>query len=320
MTDRVWLRGGIERVTVDEYGRWYVVNGKRLWSVTKLLKDGMPEGYGLAQWKRRQPGIAAVKYADKIATLLDGEDVTYDQKGEPTSPGAMAAFNLVVDYSESAKKQAALRGSLLHDYAEAHVLDAPMPPVPDDVARRVDQFLTWLDVWQPRFVAVEAVVYSETQQYAGTLDFIADFDRDLFSDDDIAHMVGPCFDPADEPAHREHLDRVLSKDTLRLLGDYKTGKRPYTDAALQMAAYRWADAYFALPDSSGEPLPDVDGAVVIHVTDDGYAVHPVWTEEPVFAVFTYIREVFRWEKELWKYALGKPVKNPTQQRLPEVAS
>ena len=318
MTERLWMRGGIERVTIDEGGRFYIVDGNRLWSVTYILSRVLPKK-ALDLWKRKMGGIAPIHYHDKITTLLDGETVTWDPKtGRPTSPGAKAVYELVTNYSDAAAAQAAVRGTLLHDYAEAHVLGAPMPPIPDEITDHMTHFAEFLDVWSPEFIAVESPVYSPSQLYAGTLDIIADFDRSLFTDRDLEALLGPCLSVEAQPAYQEQLEALKAKPTLRLLGDYKTGKRPYADAALQMAAYRWADGYYALPDSSGEPIPEVDGAIVIQITADGYAVYPVWTGEHIFGVFTYLREVFRWEEETWKHALGRPVTNPTQPRLVSV--
>jgi hypothetical protein len=121
----------------------------------------------------------------------------------------------------------------------------------------------------------EATVYSESENYAGTLDFAAEL--------------------GDRP--------------LVVIGDAKTGKAIYPEVALQLAAYAHAD-YVGLPDGTDAALPAFDAAIALHLTPDGYDVIPVRVDDEVFKAFLFVREVFRWQEEIAKEVLGQPMAGP----------
>lgn len=95
-----------------------------------------------------------------------------------------------------------------------------------------------------------------------------------------------------------------------MIPTHNTGKRAYSEVALQLAAYRYCDTYLEEVPQVGprggkkpslweeRPMPDVDGGVVIHIereTDESPAVArllPVATGEDIFDQFLYLREVY----------------------------
>lgn len=186
----------------------------------------------------------------------------------------MAAVDWLKRASNRMVSVAGAVGSAVHEAAEAHVLGRPMPPwEPEVKPYMVNGFLPFLQDWKPEFEAVEAPVFSKTHRYAGTL------------------------------------DNILTIDGTKLLTDYKTSKSGiWPDTALQLAAYRFAESYIGLPDGDMEPLPEVDGAVAIHLRPNGYSLIPVRADREVFEAFLFIREVFRWQEETSKTAVGRVVK------------
>lgn len=250
-------------------GRFYIdARGDRYWSVTTLLK-GVPKD-ALMYWSAKEAAIYAVDNLKKLqAMTADDED----------GSGREAAIRLVKDacWRSSGKKMEL--GSMIHEIVESLVLDRPMPPVADDAAPYVDQFLAFAQDWGPEWIASELTVYNRTQKYAGTLDLIA----------------------------------KVAGETLLI--DTKTGKCPtnssgdcvgaYPDTALQLAMYRYAE-FVELPDGSERELPDIDGAAVLHLAADHYSLVPMRCDEDVFNVALWAREIYRWLNETSKEVVGTP--------------
>lgn len=90
------------------------------------------------------------------------------------------------------------------------------------------------------------------------------------------------------------------------MGDWKTSKATYPDVALQMCAYMNAD-FIIDADGNREPMPEFDGAAVLHVTDTTWAFKPVETGPEVFAQFLHLRASFDWDRDLSRKVIGKPI-------------
>lgn len=164
-------------------------------------------------------------------------------------------------------------GTLVHAAVEAHSLGKPMPPWSPLVKPYMASFERFLADFEPEFTATEASVYNRTQRYAGTLDAIAT------------------------------LTLPLQEKPTTALFDVKTGKGVYSEVGLQLAAYRYAE-FIGLPDGSEAPMPEVDGALCLHLTPEGYRLIEVRADDEVFRSFLYAREVFRWLEETSKTVLG----------------
>ena len=65
-----------------------------------------------------------------------------------------------------------------------------------------------------------------------------------------------------------------------------------------------------LPDGSEHELPRVDGAAVLHLRPDGYALRPVRIDEDVFRAFLFVREVFRFQEDIAKTCVSEPLLSP----------
>lgn len=272
---------------------------ERFWSVTTIIKGGLPTP-ALMAWGMRAVAEYAAANHRVIAGMLSAVRLQKDDSGRYqgviSDPDAVAA---VVDmlkgspYRERERK--ADLGTAIHEQAEAHVLERPMPEPLAAITGQVTAFRRFLDDWRPDYARLdsgfwlaEASVYSRAERYAGTLDAIAD-------------LPG--------------LGRVLI--------DYKSGKDVYPETALQMAAYRHAE-FIGLPDGTEWPMPQVDGCVVLHLpehapgweptaSDPGYSLIPVIADEQVFTAFKYVREVFRWQEETSKGVIGAPLPLPARE-------
>lgn len=147
---------------------------------------------------------------------------------------------------------AAKRGTEVHALAE-QLIHGREVDVPAELAAHVDSYVRFLDDWKPTPVVTEAVVASRRWKYAGSLDLIADL-----------------------------------PDGRRVIADVKTSKSVYGETALQCAAYAHAEVRL---DESGTELPMVEGIThgyVIHVTGNGYSVHPIDIGEDTFKTFTHL--------------------------------
>jgi hypothetical protein len=159
---------------------------------------------------------------------------------------------------------AADAGTAAHKLAEAYILGQPYEvPDPDsDLGRTLGQFVRFLQDWRPEFEATEAVVANETIGYAGSLDAIA---------------------------------RVPMLGNRLLVWDWKTSKSgPYPEWALQVAAYARAE-HLWLADGTKVTMPPIDGACVLRLRPNMYAVHEVEADlDELLGAFTAARRIASW--------------------------
>jgi len=79
-------------------------------------------------------------------------------------------------------------------------------------------------------------------------------------------------------------DAVLELGDLMLVVDWKTGRHLHSDGALQTTALAHAE-WRVLEHGTCEPAPHVDLCLVIHLSDEVYAVRLVEPTESRFARF-----------------------------------
>lgn len=286
-------------------GRIYTRRGRNYWSVTTILKNGLPAP-ALMNWGMRSVAEYAVANHRQIAGMLGAVSLrraeglieapllahladafgASNSKGEPVAPFYIVSDPDAIEsavrwlsgapYRERDRK--ADIGSAVHAEVEALILGQPRPEPAAELAPFMAQFESWRETFAPEFLASEATVYSDRESYAGTLDMIV---------------------------------RIAGRT---LLVDAKTGKDVYPESALQITAYSRAD-YIGLPDGTDEPLPAIDGGAVLHLRPDAYAFVPVRVDDEVYRAFLYAREVFRWVEETSKDAIGQPLLGPDGVRM-----
>lgn len=174
-----------------------------------------------------------------------------------------------------AKDGAAARGTRVHAIAEQLTRREEDIDVPEELRGHVESVQKFLAEWKVRPLLVEHVIGSYQWGYAGTFDLVAE--------------VG---------------------DGRRILFDYKTGASGvWPETALQLAAYRYADAYVA-PDGTEIPMREVGitEAKAVWVRADGYDVVPLDTSGAVFKAFLHVLQVAKAVPimPLWKGEMERP--------------
>ena len=260
---------------------------ERFWSVTTII--GQLDKPALLYWAAEMAAEAACDQAAYLAERIEAE-------------GREA---VVKDLRDARfKKPKGVRsvtdlGTAVHDACEEYALTGIRPEVDDEVRPFLERFDGWAQVWQPKYLAAEAAVYSPTWGYAGTLDAIVEIEG------------------------------------MQLLLDYKSSRKsidsqgkqsgPYPEAALQLAAYRYAELiatwrarryeqfrrrYYLLNDAErgvAQPMPKLDGGVVLHLTPEHAALHSIVCDESVFEYFQFAIEIARWMTDASKHVVGAPM-------------
>lgn len=178
--------------------------------------------------------------------------------------------------AERKRDDAAELGGDLHDVYEARVLGAPAPAATALQRPFFTAFQRFLDEHQPQFHAAEMVVANPDDGWAGKLDVAMTLPR-----------LGPAV----------------------VLGDWKTGKKVYDEAALQLSAYRRATCGWLRDGTEVEPVA-TERAVVVHIRPDvhektgGYRLYQIDTSDEVYASFLAARDIsYGWTRRKAKRAV-----------------
>lgn len=254
---------------------------ERFWSVTTILKGGLPSP-ALTAWGMKAVAEYAVANHVQLTSMLQTVRVRKTEEGGMFLIADPDAVQAAIDWLKGSPYRERDRkgdiGTAVHQAAEAYILDKPWPTPADDVAPYVDQFRRFVEEFSPEFELAEASVYNRAEAYAGTLDAIA-----------------------------------LIPGRGRALIDFKTtGKGVYPEHALQLAMYRFAE-FIGLPDGTEAAMPAVDGCAVLWLAPDRYELVPVVADDQVFTAAKFVRECFRWMEELSKGVVGKALPVPTKE-------
>jgi hypothetical protein len=158
--------------------------------------------------------------------------------------------------------EAAERGREVHAQVVRFLAGEEIVP-PAGLEGHVDAAIRFVEEWHLEELLVEAPVFSREFGYAGRLDLLA---------------------------------RLA--DGAAWLLDFKThAKGPFTESALQLAGYRYAD-FYVVPgelDDDGQavehPMPHVDRAGIVHVRADGYDLYPYDAGDEAFRIFGAAQEI-----------------------------
>ncbi|MFJ9161207.1 hypothetical protein ACIRPS_30905 [Streptomyces griseoviridis] len=223
----------------------------------------------LVWWAARMTAEAAVSNLPAVASIAERDEA-----------GA-------VDYLRNAHsrytKLRARVGSEAHDLFERMIRGEAIGRVHPDLEPYREGFAEFLDVVRPELVRAEDIAWSDSHEYAGSFDAIL---RVRLGEDG-------------KPDHENGTWHLL-------IVDWKTSKSTYPDVALQMSAYAQADKIVA-PDGTSEPMPEFDGAAVLHITPEGWAFKPVRIDREVFDTFLTLRRVFTWDRETSKSVIGRAI-------------
>lgn len=179
------------------------------------------------------------------------------------------------------KDAAARRGTQVHKLAQRLVAGEEVP-VPAGLEGHVQSYVRFLDEFDVEPVLVEAVIVSHEHRYCGTLDLVADL---LDIDDPAGGRV-------------------------RWLLDVKTTRSGvYGETALQLAGYRYADAYLD-DDGDEQDMPAVDRCGAVWVRPDGYDLVPVEVGPAQHRQLLYAQQTARWVDSS-RDLIGEPIVPPT---------
>lgn len=171
------------------------------------------------------------------------------------------------------------RGTLLHEVVEGIHNGSPFPmeEIAPELHGAVAAYQQFLEDYRPSVIAAEAWLINRLGAYAGTLDLLA-----------AIPGLGTC------------------------LLDLKTGASGvWPEVALQLAAYRNAQAYCPSPGWEVK-MPKVDHCLVVWLTpDDSYQVLPVDAGEAAWLGFKWAAMLTRW---VWAAEQHSPIGEPLPPR------
>jgi len=265
-----------------------------LYSVTTLIKEGLGTSGGLVYWNARTPVAWA---AENLVAFT--ELVKVDRK---------QAVKTAMDARWATSGEAAARGTDLHTAAEQLAL-GQTPDVEKHILPYVQQYVGFLERFEPTFLMSEAPVYNLTHHYAGTCDGIMELGGKTVIFDIKTTDKGP--------DDRTDAGKPVSRP-------------PFPEVALQLCAYARAEQvgllsekreinyrryYVYSPDQHHEPMPTIDGGVCIVVSPYDCRVIPVRIDDEVWRHFLHCRENARWQIDVSGRVLGPEITAPARQEV-----
>jgi hypothetical protein len=274
----------LNSVTTKE-GRRYVwpVTGETFTSVTTAI-SALGKQEVLMPWAAKLAASYALDHIDEIIGLI--RELKYKE----------AHFLIKNAYERDRGKKAAI-GSVVHNAIDAFILhggtdltsflepsinsflmsnpDYKLGLEPGEVIAYLAGYEKFYEEIKPKYLLSEATVYSRLYGYAGTMDGLIE---------------------------------MPSGD--RLLIDVKTGTFLYSETALQLAAYRYAD-FLGGEDLIERPVPEVDGCGVLHVRPNKADLVPIRCDEEMFDYFTSALKMRHWKDVVSKNVWGRKIHPPT---------
>lgn len=236
----------------------------------------------------RVPGVTSISGAlpkeglKYWAAKMAGERAV-DNLGEVVGI-AMRDRKAAVEFVKSAHtahtRAASERGTAVHELIERRARGEKVRAHPD-YRGYLAGFDAFVREFRPEWHYLEATVWSAEHGYAGSFDAIA-----------TLHPEGG------EPE--------------KVLIDFKTTRSGvHADVALQINGYAYAGE-IVTPNAEGgldrEPMPELDGAAVLHVRPESWSLVPVKLDPDIFECFLALKAgPVRWQRELQSGALGAPV-------------
>lgn len=244
------------------------------WYVHSATGDKVP---GVSAIKGMLPSYGLTKWYKNFTAdyCLNNLDELLRLLAKNDRDGAHA---LVAGSTDRYSRRAADRGTRVHERSENLLRDVlagkkstfRVSKEEMPYLRNMARFVSEFEV-EP--VMLETTVWSQEHDYAGTFDF-------------MGHIKG-----------YEGLSIV----------DYKSGQSGiYPDAGVQQTGYVWADSYID-DDGNFQPMPEVKQAFGLWLRPDGWALHPLRTDEVMWDVFLHLREVYRYTVEVAPTVVGKPI-------------
>lgn len=249
--------------------------GERVPGVTTILDQGLPKK-ALIEWSGNATADYAVDHWDELGELPPSARLGKLKRGRYDS-----------------KDEAANRGTQVHKMGE-RLIAGERVIVPDLLRPYVNSYVRFMDEFQLRARHVEAVVYSQTHRYVGTIDIFGD-------------ILLP-----DMPEY-DHLPRDDDGFVCDCLLDAKTNRSGiFGETALQLAGYRFAE--FMQPDPADPDtafaMPAVTWTGAVWIRPDGYSLVPVMAGADQHRDFLYAQQVGIFDQGA-RDLIGDPIEPPT---------
>jgi hypothetical protein len=235
----------------------YSWNGGPLYpSVTTIL--GIKDKPALVGWAKRETAACAIRNLEVLERMVQ-------------SGGAQAAVEWLKRIPDFQRDASADLGTAVHAAAETIARGEPVS-ISDEVRPFVAAYRRdFLEVFRPRFIAVEAMVCSERYEYGGTADVFAEIDGEIW------------------------------------LLDYKTGTGVYPDSALQLGALARAQFIGRTGDPTRYPVPAASRFGILHIRPEGARLLPVTVDRATVAAFLDARRLFGWDAGPAQNVIGQPI-------------
>lgn len=180
------------------------------------------------------------------------------------------AIKRVKAYPWEKRDAAGDHGTSVHEYAETRLVLGLPARASNRSERHVDEVL---DALRPVPIFTEETVWHEGVAYAGTFDGIW----------------------------------KIGRKTVMI--DWKSGgAKAYPETALQLTAYSRGE-YVIRPDGEQLEVPRIDGAMVIHVPNEGpWAIVPMQVGDREWDAFRALRSLCEWKKDREKVVVGDATK------------
>lgn len=243
--------------------RWYIhpVSGERFISVTTVLS--YISKFGLVDWSARLAAEAAVARLPWLVRCSRVAPCNSTKTEHACGQCRDCAILWLTNRHNEVRDEAGNRGTRVHEAAEHLELFGEGATVDEDVAPLVESYRRWRSYYRPEFLATEMTVISRKWGYAGTLDGILRFPEDSPLPPKLKHL-------ADRP----------------IISDTKTGKHLGIPEGWQVNAYARADVVL-LPDGSEEPMPAIEGGMILHLRPDKTQMREVHLSDANHAAFVH---------------------------------
>lgn len=282
-------------VEESDDGRWYIIDGQRLMSVTTAFNAIAKRG--LVPWAGK---LAAEQAFLELPTLVVAsrrrpcERSNNRCKHEPDQvcercpcrecKACVAKWVGDRHVRETARR--ADEGTRVHDVAEWWSFHGTIKDHDDDIAPYVKSFLAFVDeygITPADVLLAEALLVHREIGAAGTTDGIIRFHAER--SEAAAKLISRLLQVPWRKAQAQKL-------TVDLLIDYKTregdptrednGPRFYPEYALQLAGYRHFPVVRIKNSDHEEPLQATDGGLIVQLRPDGYTARLVVCDEDTY--------------------------------------
>lgn len=297
-------------VEESDDGRWYIIDGQRLMSVTTafnaIAKRGLiPWAAGLAA-EAAFADLPMLNSASRRPLCDNAWSRCRHEQGEacekcPCQVCRLCVQKWIADRHVRETARRADEGTRVHDIAEWWSFHGTIRDHDPDIAPYVKSFLEFVADYgiEPDDVLLaEALLVHREIGAAGTTDGIIRFRAER--SEAAAKLISRLLTYAGTPVTWKQAQK--RKLTLDLLIDYKTreGDEPkfYPEYALQEAGYRHFPVVRIKNSDHEEPLQPTDGGVIIQLRPDGYAVRPVVCDRATYEQgFLPALNLYRWLTE-----------------------